>query len=627
MGSAENGGDLAALQEINHRRGEAIAEAQKIMGQAFGEMEANAALVYALKRGKSDKPFQVSLGKVSAEDAIRQVRAIGLERGDYTLETASGNRVLSVTPEGMARLAKPVNRADLEQVRRNLDIIEGKYDQDDWFPQGISDRPDLDMQIKAGVAPSLAQPFAPGADLRGSVQDYIGGRTADGDLPADIVADLQSAEFFSKVGPERSADYLAALDELAPLRDADGKMRTAEALRPAFEKMADTFVTREYGATRSPLHRQSFKVDEKSVDALHRALAEEPAGVAAYKPIGEMTPQDQGALREFFAANVAHELPEAGEARHELERLDGNQPERETMDMFGETVTNPEWSSWKARRDELSAQVNAASITWPKYVEAMHGVEKAYGAVQDLIRSKVSKGFVDTYNRLNPGSPLKVGRAVIRGNLNHLDAVDPEKRDARLEQERALVDRLRNRAQGKYAAGSVRDKLDAARESEAGFEAAQMGFFAGDGDLTEPAEKADKPLEVDERYTVGHEAERQIGAMMPAVGKNFRPGPVDQAHAPDDVRREKRRPPARRQDDRCQQARRAVVRRRHWQDPDLAGRLHKPATAGEGQARAVPGAVDRPGAIRRRGLAVPQARHVQLARRARRQPGATHRGL
>src|SRR5690606_5978569 len=94
-----------------------------------------------------------------------------------------------------------------------------------------------------------------------------------------------------------------------------------------------------------------------------------------------------------------------------------------------------------------------------------------------------------------------------------------EAREARLAQERALIDSLRERVQGRYASGSVRDKLDAAREQREAFSQAQMGFFAD-----HPAPEADKPLGKDERYTLGHAAERQLAGMMGIVGKNFKPG-------------------------------------------------------------------------------------------------------
>ena len=310
LGTAEAGGDFAALQEANRLRAEAVDEASNIMGQTLGETEANAALVYALKRGRSDKPLEVPLGDMGVESAIRQLRAIGLQRGDYTIETAGGARVATITPSGMDRLAAPVNRADLEQVRRNLDIIGGAQDEEGWLPDGFSDRADLALERKPGVAPSLAEPFRPGPDLEQSIREYIGGRAADGDAPADIVSDLQSAAFFQKVGG-RTGEYRDLLDKLAPLQNGDGKLRPAEALRSDFEGMADAYVQARGGGV-SPLHRQSFDIDHTAMDAAHRALSEEPAGVAAYKPIGALTPQDQGTLRDWFARNGAKESPDAG---------------------------------------------------------------------------------------------------------------------------------------------------------------------------------------------------------------------------------------------------------------------------------------------------------------------------
>lgn len=521
LGEAENGGDLAALQELNRKRKEALGEANKILGTALGEMEANAALVYALRRGRTDKPFEVSLGDVSMESAVAQVRAIGLQRGDYTIETISGARVLKVQPGGLDRLAKPVNRADLEQVRRNQDIIQGREDEEGWLPEGITDRPDLDLAPRPGAAPSMAQPFEPGDDLEASVRDYIGGRAADGDAPGDIVADLQSLPFMQKVG-DRADAYRQVIDQLAPLSDETGKLRQAESLREAFEGMADAYAQKRYGQTLSPIHKQTFAVDDVAMDALHRAISAHPAGVAAYKPVGEMTPQDQAALREHFAKHVAKESPQATANRHELERHAANEPEKHIEDMFGEQAVNPEWSEWKARGDELKASVSAGTLSWPKYVEAMRGPERAYAAMQDLVRSDVNKAFAEAHNTLRPDKPLKLGRAAIRENLSHLDAVDPEARAARMAKDAALKDSLRERSQGRYAAGSVTEKLDAAREEEAGLAAAQMGLFGGE-DAAMPDRDAE-PLAADERNYLGHAAERQIAALMGRVGANFRPG-------------------------------------------------------------------------------------------------------
>lgn len=520
---AKTGADLAVAQELNQRRRAAVGDAQRILGQALGEMEANAALVLAMK-GPGTGDFQVSLGTTSPEAAITQVRAIGLQPGDYALERTGGNTFLTVKPAGMARLAKPVAREDIAQVQRNLAIMRGDHDEDGWLPQGVANRPDMLMDVKPGVAERLAQPFQPGADLEASLRTYIGARAADGDAPADILSDVQSADFFQKVGAGRTEEYRAALDAVAPLKGADGKQQRADALADTFDKYADDHVA-AMGGERTTLNRQKFMVDKHSVDALHRALAETPEATAAYKQIGELTNKDQAALREHFYQHIAREDAQAGAMRKELEAHIASEPEKETTDMFGDTAPNPEWTDWKNHRDGLAAKLNASSLTWGKYLKTMGGNERAYEAVQDVIRSKVASSFVDTHNKLNPDAPLKLGKRTIRNNLDHLDAVDPDAREARLAKDKELVDRLRNRVGGKYASGSVADKIDAAKQEQAAFEQAQMGFFSSEDAPESPGpEGGPAPLGADERHTLGHAAERQIAAMMGHIGQNFKAG-------------------------------------------------------------------------------------------------------
>ena len=522
VGEAADGADLAVAQELNAKRRDFVQKAQTVLGTALGEMEANAALVLALDQPKKAK-VDVSLGKTSIEDAIRQARAIGLERGDYQVERVGASTILTVHGAGMDRLAQPIDRADMARTRTALDIIDGRSDQDDWLPEGFARRPDLAMNPEPGVAPRLAKPFPPRpADMGGAIESYIGGRTADGDAPADVMADLLSEDTLQKAGDRKA--FMDALDAIAPLYDADGKMVRAEAHQKAFEKMADAFVEREHGGARAPLHRQRFDVDQVAVDALHRALAAHPEGAAAFKSIGDLTPQDQAVLRQEFAKEYGRSDPASEAMRSELEKLDGAEPEKEVEDMFGRGV-NPAWREWQDKRNELAAKLNAASMTWSKYVTAMGTPSNAMATMQDVIRSKVVKAFADEHNKLRPSLPLKVGKTIVANDLNHLDALDPVARARREQERRDLADRLRNRVAGRYAAGAVSDKLDAARQAEEAASQAQMGLF---GATETPAEDGDapqdRPLQLGERATIGHAAERQIAGMMPIVGRNFRAG-------------------------------------------------------------------------------------------------------
>lgn len=512
------GFDLAHAQELNAKRRDAVVEAKKVLGQALGELEANAHLVSALNAGPA-KSTEVNLGKLAPEAAITQLHAIGLKTGDYKLDKVGDALVASINGDGLDRLARPIDREGMARIKRNMDIIEGRQDEDGWLPEGFANRPDLAMKVEPGVAERLAQPFSPGVDLAQSMRDYIGGRAADGDAPADILADLQSADFVQKAGSDANA-FRKALDSVAPLKDENGKMRPIESLDGKFRIYADDFAQSRFGGKRQPIHRQEFAVDQRTVDVLHRALSENPDGVAAFKPIGDLSPQERNGLRKWFMANVAKEDPAAKEKRDALEAHEKNEPEKESVDMFGETSVNPDWHGWKSKRDDLAQAANSAGLDWNKYVDVMGGPVKAIESIQDLVRSRVLQSFALSHNSLHPDNPLKIGKTVIRGNLNHLDAVDPAAREKRLADQKALVDSLRERSGGKYASGSVQGKIESAKETKAAFDQAQMGFFSTEE--LQPNAAAD--LKADERYTLGHAAEQKVAGLMSVVGQNFKPG-------------------------------------------------------------------------------------------------------
>jgi superfamily II DNA or RNA helicase len=527
VGDAATGADLAVAQELNAQRRDAIGKAQTILGTAYGEMEANAALVVALDQPKKEK-VQVSLGRTQVESAIRQARAIGLDRGDYTIERVGPNSILTVNASGLDKLAKPISRADLERTRTALDIIEGRHDEDGWLPEGVSRRPELSMNAPAGVSPRLAKPFSMASGgARTAIEDYIGGRAADGDAPSEILEGLLAEDTLRTAG-DRGA-FMSALAQVSPLYDESGKMVRAETHAAAFEKLADQYVER-LGGDAVPLHRQKFEIGEDALHSLHRALAANPEGVAAFTPVGDLTHQDQGALRGVFAKEFGRADPQYDALRTDLQKIDASEPAKETEDMFGKGV-NPAWREWQARRNAAAEKLNGATMTWGKYLQVMGSPAAAYESLQDVVRSKVLKDFAEQQNRRDPKHPLKLGRQVIRNDLNHLDALDPGAREQRLAQGRELADRLRNRLAGKYASGSVSDKLAAARAGEEAAAQAQMGLFGAQE--TSPKSEKKRPLELGERYTIGHAAERQVAGMMPIVGKMFRAGEPLQMWTPD----------------------------------------------------------------------------------------------
>lgn len=508
------GHDLARLQEANKKRIAAIDESRASLGGALGALEMQGALINAL-RGKPVEKVEVALGSMRVEDAIVRARAMGLVPGDYRITDTAGLRYMEISNIG--RLTPKIDAESLRTSRDIADIQAGAHDEDNWLPSGVANRPDLALNLPAGVAEQIAEPFSPGEDLQQSIKDYVGGRTADGDAPVDIMAALHSDELGQMV-PNRQ-DFMATLNALIPMRDGKKNLLRAESHGDMFRSWADDFVAKRYGGRINPLHRQEIVTDDVSLDALHRALSEEPAGISAYKPIGELTGEDQRTLRAYWTEHVGSKDARSEELRAQLDEHIQGEPERMVEDMFGEQSESPTWSAWSQRHQELLDEISSKGLDWDKYQRIMGGRPAAYAAVQDLIRSHVSRAFAEHHNKLRPDAPLKVGRQVIRGNLEHLDATDPDARDMRMAEHAKLVDRLRERSQGKYASGAVRDKIAETRERQEALAQAQMGLF-----LDDPEPEAEKPLKPDERNTIGLAAERKLAEMMQVVGPNFQPG-------------------------------------------------------------------------------------------------------
>lgn len=514
--------DLETLKSLNNQRAAAVSKAQDILGRTLGEMEANAALIVALNADADAERLSLPMGNMTREEAITRARAIGLVPGDYQIHTVGRAEYLDVSGPGMDRMTKPIRREDIERYRESRAILTGERDEDGWMPEGVARRPDLAMdELQPGVAPQLAEPFAPGpgSDIPQAITDYIGGRAADGDAPTDIIADLNSQAMADKSGDPVA--YWEALSAIVPSAGEDGKPLLADAHQERFESMADDFVKRRYGTSRAPFQQQKVNVnDPKTIDALHRTLAEVSEGTAAYKPIGDLTHAERRGLRQWFQANVGAKDDTGKALAEQLKAIEDREPPETAPSMFGDDEPNPEYAKWQQERNEKAAELSQSGLSWERYVEGMGSPEDALAAVQDLVRSEVSKRFAEQHNRLDPDHPIKVGRESIRGGLNHLDMIDPQAREERLQKQRDMIDDLRNRSSGRYAAGSVTDKLSAAAAAQSAQAQAQVDMF-GFSDASEPG---DAPLKGDQRYSLGHAAERQLAGIMQHVGQNFRPG-------------------------------------------------------------------------------------------------------
>lgn len=515
--SVESPSELAVANELNEKRIALLRSARETLGTTLGELEAMAALHYALQ-AKPAEETMVSMGGVSTETAIRQLKAIGLGKDDYDVDSDGTNHFALISGAGLGKVVRPIDPEDVAHVQGVNDILEGRNDEDGWLPAGMARRLENDFVDPERQAVAYAEPYhystagAHDDDLKA----YIGKRMADGHAVQDVYRDLFGASVLGHIPEGEHEAYFQALERVAPLYDEHNKPRPAESHQEAWEKFSEETLRGHYGESAVPIHQQRVLMDHpKTFEAIHRVIADDPTRGVAFVPTAELKPQEQATLRHVFESRFAAKESDAAmkEAMAEI----GEEPEKETEGLFG-VQENPEWHQYQARKQQIMADVKSRGLTWDKYL-AMHGSrERAYQALQDVLKGESVQAFAKEYGRINK-VPLKLGRTVLTNNLSHLDAVNPAAREARLAEQREMTDRLRNRTQGKYASGGVKDKLDQARELSAITDQNQRTMFA-----VEPEDpERELPLKEDERHTLGRTAEGQLSAMWGRVSRNFDP--------------------------------------------------------------------------------------------------------
>jgi len=516
LGTVDSPTELAVASELNAKRVEMLQEARSLLGSTLGEMEAVAALQYALQAGPV-QGMQVSLGSINNDTAIKQLRAIGLSKEDYAIESDGKTRYATINKSGLPKLTRRIDPDEAKRYEYTRAVLNGEHDEEGWLPAGFARRPQSSYTDPNEQAVSFAKPFSVSSHglIEEDLKDYIGNHMADGVPVAQIYSSLLSHDLVNQVPDGQRQAYFEAIDRIAPLRDATGKPLRAEAHTDTFRRMAEEYVTKKYGPDAAPLHAQQIDPTAKpTYEALHRVMAEDPRRMVAFKKIGDLSPQDQTILRHHFEQTFA-KPEQQGMVKEQLEAL-GPEPPKESDGLFG-VQENPEWQAWHGQRQALLDQAQQAGLSWDKYVELHRGREGAYGAMQDHLKSHAVQAFADQYKKVTK-QPLKLGRTVLRGNIAHLDAVDPQARETRLAEQRQAVDQLRNRTEGKYAAGSVKDKLDRARELAAIADQNQVSMF-----LAQQEDPKHPTLKADERWTLGDTVEQQLTAALPQVARNFSP--------------------------------------------------------------------------------------------------------
>lgn len=335
-------------------------------------------------------------------------------------------------------------------------------------------------------------------------------------------ADLGPAPAAGDAAGARHGEFKAALDELLPSRHEGGEARQRSArYSERLKGIADEYNrSRRGGDTTGALHHQKLD-DEHARDASFRALARHPAAVGAFKPASELTNDERTALREAFHRYQSR--PEGEHVAHPDERIrdwetHNPEPERMAPSLFGGEEQTEAWTGWKRDRDAAhgrfaaehgEAQAAAEPMSWSDYAFTHGGSDRAYAAVQDLVKGRFLQDFHGHYQEL-AGQPLKAGVTPIANFDRHLQALDPEWRDA-VRSGRAKAQALeqkRTGAGGRFGAGEVRERAEKRLEDSAAAKERQVSAFE------ETAARARGPRagapDGHERVTLGDRAEAQV---------------------------------------------------------------------------------------------------------------------
>lgn len=575
--AVEGVGDIEqALQAADYHHRD-IAEAQKAVGAALGRLESMALMGQAFRQSQ---PKELKISGKNMNTTLAWLHSIGLtESGkDYVIDHAE--KTATIPQAAWDKLVHKVPKEELDRRAVALDIKGGKHDEEGWLPKGIVRR-----EASTFTAPTLAAPrlyedldLKAGASVHEALANHVGSRLADGEHPADIMHDLLAPENMSKA-PNKD-EYTAAVRDLFPLTGEDGKAKKYEEFAEHFEGLASAWASKR--GVDGVFHAQDIHpADERTHEALFRTMADYPHAAVAFKPTGQLTYQEQAAIRDHFYQRMGID-PKAktDEARFEQEFAAlGAEPDptKGTLSMFGGGGPSPEYQEWVRDRDALLAKYPRAGLqeaikaakgdpekieaakkaaskqktAWVRYVEAHGSLELAQRAIQDEMKHQAVQRFAEHHSKLT-GRALRTGVAEVTNRKRHIAATASEEEAAKIRAEQqSLQAKLRERVGGQFAAegeGAVREKFTKVleqetidRQNQLGMfgvsrepEPQQGGLFGGGGGEQgglfgappAPARALPKLKEPGkgERWSLGARAEAQIASLMPKVAEQFQTG-------------------------------------------------------------------------------------------------------
>ncbi len=519
--------DLAMVAELNETRLEYLDAANRIAGQALGNLEASAAMVLELKRKTDKDSIEVSLGQISNEDAIIRMRALGLAKDDYDIDTINGSKIATIhTPQ---KLLPTKSKEDIAIENRVSQIKAGLEDEDGWMPPGLVRR----------ETDSFTDP---GPDAEYAADSIENQSLADN---ADEIAKTEEAVHRTLGEMPEGRFVFKAVEDLTPEDQAD--------LRRYWEKniykgsMAEQTATQDMqniggeAISRQGAWMQFLRgkcAGDKNIalelirnDLIENHSFEDMFGEKDIPPLTKVVPGQW----ETYRGNVdgAEELfqqiddlrdpdlvIDADAASREAEKLEKELPEKLTE--LYETQMRDHYLKFMSGYTEVQFEAGAEreeKSPWGEYVR-MHGdVERAHAAVLDIAKGEFIEKFVKNYGRVTK-KHLHTKVEKIRNWKDHvLGMLHKDVRDSFIDKVQAELASagatVANRERGKFAAGSWKEKAIEYLEQKRKEDAAQLEMFGGE-EL--------KQNDGSEKISIGQRAEQQLASIVPQIAVNQRRG-------------------------------------------------------------------------------------------------------
>ena len=521
-----NPADLAAAVELNEQRLKYLDEANRVVGQALGSLEASAAMVVELRNKKDTDELEVSLGKISTEDAIVRLHAIGLETSDYELSTVDGTKFAKIG--NVDKLLQFSNPKDLSVEREVEQIKAGLKDEPGWMPAGLVRRetdsfkdPGPDAEYAAGSVEN--QSLADDAQSIEKTEEAVH-RTL-GMLPEGRFAfkDVDGLTPEDQVDVRRYWEQHVYKGSMAE-RTATRNMETGEGISRQSAWMQ--FVHGKCGGDKTA----AFEAIKQ--DLIENHSTEDMFGIQDVPPLARVVPGDwntyrgnvEGAEALFQAIEDLRDpatVINKEAAEREAQKLEAELPDRLTE--LYETQMRDHYLKWMSgySEEQFSAGAEREERTpWGEYVR-MHGdTKRAQASVLDILKGDFVEKFAKQYGQVTK-KKLRTKVEKIRNWQDHvLGMLDKEMRDSVIDKVQAelasaganVANRLVN---GQFASGSWKEKAIEYIEEQKREAERQAEFFGGE-EL--------KQNDGTEILSIGKRAEAELASIVPQIAVNQRRG-------------------------------------------------------------------------------------------------------